>query len=122
MNGFLTLLTSALAILILALIVFLMGGGSYAESPDSIAPSVTEHGKAQADPLPALSVAGSDTCQEYGAPSEGKLDSKLTGGAAASVVTGEPEAEGSEATDILKDLKLSDGLSLKISGTGETCN
>ena len=121
MNGFMTLLTGALALLTLGLLVLLMGGGSYADSPGSIASPVTEQDRVQVNPLPELSAGGSDTCQEDGDVFRDEDKGQLTG-TTASIATREPEAGSSSAPDNIKDLKLPDGLSLSIAGTGEYCS
>jgi hypothetical protein len=120
MNGFMTLLTGALALLILGLMVFLVGEGSNTDSfasPDSL-PPVTQ--SQQASPLSGLSSGGSGTCQEDGDVYDVKTDSKLTE-TTDSVVSGEPESVRSAGSEHINDLILPEGLRMDITGTGETC-
>lgn len=116
MNGFMTLLTGVLALLILGLMAFLLGEDLYTNSFSSQSSVASVTRPQQAVLLPDISAVEGATCQEDGDVYDGKLDSNLTGATASNVTT-----VSTGDSEILNDLKLPEGLSLNITGTGETC-
>jgi hypothetical protein len=121
MNGFMTLLTGALALLALGLLVFLVGEGSNTDSfasPGSL-PSAAQ--SQQASLIPELPEGGSEDCPADESIATGVSQDSQLSGTAASIATREPDAEEPASPDILKELNLPEGLSLGIAPTGEVC-
>jgi len=120
-KGFLILLTAAMAILTMGLMAFLIGEDFLTTSfaaPDADAMVSLEKEDVS---LSEGSSGGSGDCPEAeNTASMDSLDSKVYE-IPASIVSGAPEVVSSSEHDSIKDLKLPEGLSLSITGTGETC-